>query len=83
MNGSQFREIRQALRLSQLDLTIELNSRIGRKYDKPKISRWENDREPVPSDVKAELTRMIAKQPPDARAIVLANQKGGDRKSVV
>ena len=81
MNGSQFREIRQALRLSQLDLTIELNSRIGRKYDKPKISRWENGREPVPSDVKAELTRMIAKQPPDARAIVLANQKGGVGKT--
>jgi chromosome partitioning protein len=81
MNGTQVREIRQTLRMSQLDLTIELNARTGRKYDKPKISRWENGREPVPADVEAELTQMIAKQPPDARAIVLANQKGGVGKT--
>jgi len=81
MNGSQFRDIRQALRMSQLELTIALNSRTGRKYDKPKISRWENSHEPVPADIQAELNKMVAKQMPDARAIVFANQKGGVGKT--
>ena len=56
-------------------------ARTGRKYDKPRIGRWENGREPVPADVQAEMAQMIAKQPPDARAIVLANQKGGVGKT--
>jgi len=82
MDGGQFRDIRRrVLRLSQLELTVALNARTGRRYDTPRISRWENNREPVPADVQAELISMSAKQPPEARVIVLANQKGGVGKT--
>ena len=52
--------MRQILRLSQAELTAELNGRTGRKYDKPKVSRWENGREPVPAEVEAELLRILS-----------------------
>lgn len=81
MNGERFRDLRQTLRFSQAELTAELNARTGRKYDKPKVSRWENGREPVPAEVEAELLRMLDRRPKNARALVLANQKGGVGKT--
>ena len=81
MNGERFRDVRQALRFSQAELTAELNARTGRKYDKTKVSRWENGREPVPAEVEAELLRMLDDHPKDAKALVLANQKGGVGKT--
>jgi chromosome partitioning protein len=81
MDGTSFREMRQALRMSQGELMQQLNARIGRKYDKPKISRWENGREAVPGDVAAEMRKMATGQPAEARAIVFANQKGGVGKT--
>jgi len=39
MNGEQMRALRQGLRLSQAELKDALNRRLGRSYDKPKISR--------------------------------------------
>src|SRR5512132_1343639 len=81
MRGSRMRELRQQLRLSQTELKDKLNQRLGRSYDKPKVSRWENDREPVPEDVAMELDTMAVERKPDARALVLANQKGGVGKT--
>ncbi|MGI4795727.1 MAG: AAA family ATPase [Janthinobacterium lividum] len=81
MDGASFREARLRLRLSQGALTQELNARLGRKYDKPKVSRWENGHEPVPAEIEAEMRRIAARQPADAKAIVLANQKGGVGKT--
>lgn len=81
MQGERMRELRQKLRLSQGSLKEELNRRLGRSYDKPKISRWENGREPIPEDVAGELESMLGRQPHDARVIVLANQKGGVGKT--
>ena len=81
MKGEMLRDIRRTMRLSQTELMAELNIRVGRRYDKPKISRWENGREPVPSDVKDELLRMVQEQPKDAKTLVLANQKGGVGKT--
>ena len=81
MNGERMRELRLQLRLSQGELKDELNRRLGRSYDKPKVSRWENGREPVPDDVAAELAAMATGKPRDARVIVLANQKGGVGKT--
>lgn len=75
------RGLRQQLRLSQVDLKDELNKRLGRSYDKPKVSRWENAREPIPEDVGAELVAMSEKLPRNARAVVFANQKGGVGKT--
>jgi len=81
VDGERFRDVRQALRFSQAELTAELNARTGRKYDKPKVSRWENGREPVPAEVEAELLRMLDDRPKDAKTLVLANQKGGVGKT--
>jgi chromosome partitioning protein len=81
MKGERMRELRQGLRLSQAELKDELNRRLGRSYDKPKVSRWENAREPIPDEVARELERMVAGQARVARVIALANQKGGVGKT--
>ncbi|MBV8526304.1 MAG: ParA family protein [Acetobacteraceae bacterium] len=81
MEGEELRRMRLGLRLSQSDLKGELNRRLGRSYDKPKISRWENGHEPVPEDIAMELQRMTAHRPRGARVIVFANQKGGVGKT--
>lgn len=81
MNGHAMREQRQILRLSQSELKDALNTRLGRSYDKPKISRWENGREPIPVDVAGVMSSLVAGRPRDARTIVLANQKGGVGKT--
>lgn len=81
MDGLTMRGLRQALRLSQSELKDRLNAALGRSYDKPKVSRWENGREPVPEDVAQELTALASGRPRDARTIVLANQKGGVGKT--
>ena len=81
MDGEMLRDLRQQMRLSQSDLMHRLNQVLGRSYDKPKISRWENGREPIPEDVASELANIVRRKPRDARAIVLANQKGGVGKT--
>lgn len=81
MDGEGVRARRQGLRLSQGELKDELNRRLGRSYDKPKISRWENGREPVPEDVAATLEDLARGRQPGARTLVLANQKGGVGKT--
>jgi chromosome partitioning protein len=81
MDGERLRDLRQQLRMSQSELKQRLNERLGRSYDKPKISRWENGRESIPEDVAIELGDMVRTRPRDARAIVLANQKGGVGKT--
>lgn len=81
MNGDRMRELRQILRLSQGDLKDMLNQRLSRSYDKPKISRWENGKEPIPDDVTAELEKIAARKPHNAKVFVLANQKGGVGKT--
>ncbi len=67
--------------MSQADLMTRLNQVIGRKYDKPKLSRWENGKEPVPTEVQAALARMLEAKPANAQVLVLANQKGGVGKT--
>lgn len=81
MDGNHMRALRLQLRLSQTELKDQLNQRLRRSYDKPKVSRWENGREPIPEDVAMELHAMAAERKPDARALVLANQKGGVGKT--
>src|SRR5579885_2329427 len=81
MNGEQMRALRQGLRLSPAELKDALNRRLGRSYDKPKISRWENGREPIPEDVAMALESLTQARPRTARAFALANQKGGVGKT--
>lgn len=81
MDGERFRAMRSQLRLSQTELTDELSLRLGRSYDKPKVSRWENGHEPVLEDVAVQIEGLEASRRRDAQVIVLANQKGGVGKT--
>jgi chromosome partitioning protein len=81
MHGERMRELRRQLRLSQAATKDELNRRLARSYDKPKVSRWENGHEAIPDDVAAELEALAGARPRDARILVLANQKGGVGKT--
>lgn len=81
MNAQQFKEHRLQLRLSQPELKDTLNRRLGRAYDKSKISRWENGREPIPRDVAVEVVAIGQARPLDARVLAFANQKGGVGKT--
>src|SRR4051794_18238387 len=81
MQPERFRSSRQQLRLSQAELRDALNRQLGRSYDKPKISRWENGREPIPGEVSAKIDAMIAHMPREARVLAFANQKGGVGKT--
>ncbi|MFT8479371.1 ParA family protein [Gluconobacter oxydans] len=81
MNGNLLRELRTRLRLSQGDLKDKLNRLLDRSYDKPRISRWENNKEPIPDDVAHVLTSLVSNQTQVARVVVMANQKGGVGKT--
>ena len=81
MDSSGLRRSRLQLRLSQTDLAEALNAKLGRSYDKPRVSRWENGHEPVPDDVGAMVDTLAAQQPGTARVVVFANQKGGVGKT--
>jgi chromosome partitioning protein len=81
MNGTEFRDIRLSLRLSQADLVRALNRRLGRSYDAPKLSRWETSSKPIPEDVAQVINHLKAEAPMEARVLVLANQKGGVGKT--
>jgi chromosome partitioning protein len=81
MQGEAFRLARLRLRLSQAELKDALNQRLGRSYDKPRISRWENGHDPIPADVAAEIEAMAAGTPRRAHILALANQKGGVGKT--
>ncbi len=81
MDGEALRALRQQLRLSQSELKAALNSALDRSYDKPRISRWENGREPIPDEVARAVEALATVQPRHARILVLANQKGGVGKT--
>lgn len=81
MDGSDLRQSRLRLRLSQSDLAEALNVKLGRSYDKPRVSRWENRHEPIPDDVASVVGSLTASQSRTARVVVFANQKGGVGKT--
>lgn len=81
MQGEALRLTRLRLRLSQAELKDALNQRLGRSYDKPRISRWENGHEPIPADVASEVETMSSGKPRQAHILALANQKGGVGKT--
>src|SRR5205823_3493916 len=81
MEGEALRSLREQMRRSQAELKDILNQRMGRSYDKHRISRWENGREAIPEEVARELQRMASNLPRSAKVIALANQKGGVGKT--
>lgn len=75
------REVRLALGWRQKDLRDELNRRLGRNYDEPRISRWEGGRESIPEEVAEAVEKLAAEARPQARVVCFANQKGGVGKT--
>ncbi|MFV3077424.1 AAA family ATPase [Niveispirillum fermenti] len=78
MQGDLLKAYRRKRGLSQEDFAALLNGRLGRSYDKAKVSRWENGREAVPDPVADFMRRGTRTR---ARIIAIANQKGGQTKS--
>ncbi|WP_102326166.1 AAA family ATPase [Komagataeibacter saccharivorans] len=78
---SGFKSIRHQLGLSQSQLKDLLNERLQRNYDRHTISRWENNKQPVPQDVTIELDALLKRAPQETRVITFANQKGGVGKT--
>lgn len=90
MTGDEMRAYRDACGLGQQDLAQFLNEKLGRRYDRNKISRWENDAERIPQLVAAALARPLGRSAgiPAARlasgpalVTVCVNQKGGVGKT--
>jgi chromosome partitioning protein len=91
MRGDDMRGLREKRGMTQPDFADWLNERLGRKYDRAKISRWETGSEKVPQSVALlVLKEMTAAAAPDiadgrhgpALTATLSNRKGGVGKTV-
>jgi chromosome partitioning protein len=89
MSGAVLRQIREARNYDQQAFADWLNSGLGRRYDKAKISRWETGSERVPQIVAQYIiasspTRVGIPTNAAGPALVTAviNQKGGVGKTV-
>jgi len=68
MVGDMMRDAREQLRMTQNELKEALNARLGRAYDKSRVSRWENGREAIPNDVACEIEVLLQQRNANARA---------------
>lgn len=87
MTGDDLKALRERLGLSQSAMAAWLNERMGRRYDKQRISKWETGRETIPREVNG--VAMIAALPAPAgpfaakaMTLAVALQKGGTGKTV-
>lgn len=76
-----FKEYRDRLSLSQSQLKDLLNERLNRNYDRHTISRWENGKQSIPTEVADELEQLVNRNPRETTVIAFANQKGGVGKT--
>jgi chromosome partitioning protein len=86
IDGGELRRIREAERREDPKTFISwLNSELGRKYDLPRLSRWETGKEKVPDVVAVFLAgqRWKGQAAPErsARIFAVANHKGGVGKT--
>ncbi|MEI6559457.1 MAG: AAA family ATPase [Rhodospirillaceae bacterium] len=88
MSGEELRSYREQRGLNQQELVTELNTRLDRRYDRAKISRWETGAERIPQIVAAMLkdsSRPLGIPAARVRAAPIvfcaANQKGGVAKT--
>jgi len=89
MTGEELRQFREARGMAQQELAELLNTALSRRYDRNRISRWENSAERIPQGVIVTLRGMAGGAPsgiPAAAAgpasvVVWVNQKGGVGKT--
>ncbi|HYE48515.1 MAG TPA: AAA family ATPase [Azospirillaceae bacterium] len=78
MSGEALKAYRKRREMTQEGCAAFLNERLGRSYDKARISRWESGKEAIPEPV---LRLVGGERPGQARVIACSNQKGGVGKS--
>ena len=87
MDGETLKSIREKRQETQQEFAAVLNAEFGRKYDGPKISRWESGAEKIPADVAGFVTLcelVYTRDTPGAATIItLASNKGGIGKTAV
>lgn len=81
MRGEEVRGRREDMGLSQTGFAGWLNERLGRAYDRARISRWESGAERVPKAVAEALTIVTPEDPGPAYVVAVALQKGGVGKT--
>lgn len=88
MTGDEMRSLRESRKMGQQELATFLNGKLGRKYDRNRVSRWENGTERIPQLVGSALkglsgthTGIPAAAARPAMVVVLVNQKGGVGKT--
>ncbi|WP_435538313.1 AAA family ATPase, partial [Azospirillum sp. ST 5-10] len=85
MTGEELRALRERRGEDQQGFAAWLNGRLGRRYDRSRISRWESGAERIPQQVAA----LLQPEPGAARGrgarrrivLAVANQKGGVGKT--
>ena len=90
MTGDELRSLRENRSLNQQELAEFLNDKLGRRYDRNRISRWENGAERIPQLVVTALRSspipsavgIPAVHVGPAMTLVVSNQKGGVGKTV-
>jgi chromosome partitioning protein len=82
MAGESLKALREERGWSQTELALWLNEKLGRKYDRAQISRWEGSAERTPKTVAdtVEEERSV-ERPRHASVIMCGNQKGGVAKT--
>ncbi|WP_372395383.1 AAA family ATPase [Azospirillum sp. HJ39] len=82
MAGESLKGLREERGWSQGELAAWLNEKLGRKYDRSQVSRWESAAERTPKTV-AELveTERGSDRPRHATVVMAGNQKGGTAKT--
>ncbi|HYH23639.1 MAG TPA: AAA family ATPase [Azospirillum sp.] len=88
MDGARMKALREAKGLSQADFARWLNERVGRSYDRQRVSKWEVGAERIPQIVvgsleiaEIERTRPADDAPRRGLIVAAANQKGGVAKT--
>ena len=85
MQGDDLKSFRDRRGWSQGEVAAWLNDRLGRKYDRQRISRWETGGEKIPSAVARILLDEVIAAPTDrhgpALVVAVGLQKGGVGKT--
>lgn len=81
MDGAELRATREARGETQQTFADWLNTRLSRKYDKGRISRWETGGEKIPQTVQDLIRAATLPTRERATIIALSNQKGGVGKT--
>ena len=83
MEGDDLRLLRERKGKTQGEFAAMLNNRLGRKYDRARVSRWETGAERMPADVGGLVALWRLSYPASGICTIISvcNQKGGCGKT--